>query len=82
MYRPLCHGKYSPVWGSVTPLPVLIYRGFLLINLQLTRASKTAIPLRETLPLTWLRALNRAVLVIVLFKYTREALLACFSLLV
>jgi hypothetical protein len=31
----------------VTPLSVLIYRGFLPINLQLTRASKTAIPLRD-----------------------------------
>ena len=30
----------AAVRGSVTPLPVLIYRGFLPINLQLTRASK------------------------------------------
>jgi hypothetical protein len=42
-----CHGKSSPVRGSVTPLPVPIYRGLLLLNLQLTRASKTAIPLRD-----------------------------------
>jgi hypothetical protein len=31
----------------VTPLPVPIYRGLRPINLQLTRASKTAIPLRD-----------------------------------
>jgi hypothetical protein len=37
----------APVRGSVTPLPVLIYRSFLPTNLQLTRASKTAIPLRD-----------------------------------
>jgi hypothetical protein len=43
-----CHGKSSPVRGSATPLPVLIYRGLLPTNLQLTRASKTAIPLRDT----------------------------------
>ena len=43
----LCHGKSSPVRGSVTPLPVHIYRGLLPLNLQLTRASKTAIPLRD-----------------------------------
>jgi hypothetical protein len=43
-----CHGKSSPVRGSVTPLPVLIYRGFLPTNLQLTGASKTAIPLRDS----------------------------------
>jgi hypothetical protein len=42
-----CHGKSSPVRGSVTPLPVPIYRGLLPTNLQLTRASKTAIPLRD-----------------------------------
>jgi hypothetical protein len=45
----LCHGKSSPVRGSVTPLPVHIYRGLLPLNLQLTRASKTAIPLRDRL---------------------------------
>jgi hypothetical protein len=33
----------------VTPLPVPIYRGLLPLNLQLTRASKTAIPLRDTI---------------------------------
>jgi hypothetical protein len=33
----------------VTPLPVFIYRGFLPINLQLIRPSKTAIPLRDRL---------------------------------
>jgi len=42
-----CHGKYSPCQGVRDPLSVLIYRGFLPINLQLTRASKTAIPLRD-----------------------------------
>jgi hypothetical protein len=42
-----CHGKSGPVRGSVTPLPVPIYRGLRPINLQLTRASKTAIPLRD-----------------------------------
>jgi hypothetical protein len=41
----------APVRGSVAPLPVLIYRGFLPINLQLTRASKTAIPLHENIVL-------------------------------
>ena len=43
-----CHGKYSPCQGVREPLSVLIYRGFLPINLQLTRASKTAIPLRDS----------------------------------
>jgi hypothetical protein len=45
----LCHGKSSPCQGVRDPLSVLIYRGFLPINLQLTRASKTAIPLRDKL---------------------------------
>jgi hypothetical protein len=45
----LCHGKSSPCQGVRDPLPVLIYRGFLPINLQLTRASKTAILLRDNL---------------------------------
>ena len=44
----MCHGKYSPCQGVRDPLSVLIYRGFLPINLQLTRASKTAIPLRDS----------------------------------
>jgi hypothetical protein len=47
--KAMCHGKSSPVRGSVTPLPALIYRGLLPTNLQLTRASKTAIPLRDTM---------------------------------
>jgi hypothetical protein len=47
--RAICHGKYSPCQGVRDPLSVLIYRGFLPINLQLTRASKTAIPLRDTI---------------------------------
>ena len=36
----------------MTPLPVLIYRGLLPINLQLTRESKTAIPLRDSITIT------------------------------
>jgi hypothetical protein len=35
----------------VTPLPMPIYRGLRPINLQLTRASKTAIPLRDNIVL-------------------------------
>jgi hypothetical protein len=38
----------------VTPLPVHIYRGLLPLNLQLTRASKTAIPLRDMSPISTL----------------------------
>jgi hypothetical protein len=37
----------APVRGSVTPLPVLIYRGFLPTKYRFTRALKTAIPLRD-----------------------------------
>jgi hypothetical protein len=40
--------KIQPCQGVRDPLSVLIYRGFLPINLQLTRASKTAIPLRDS----------------------------------
>jgi hypothetical protein len=50
----VCYGKSGPVRGSVTPLPVPIYRGLRPINLQLTRALKTAIPLRDRHP-GWLK---------------------------